>query len=866
MGKIIDFVKKRFIDNTNRSYKTSFKEDNNGYSMVMVIVVMGFVALLLSMLMYMALYNFQMRAADYQAQNTFYSAEKAMDEIKVGIETKVSTAVTKGYLDVMQNYSQYVDEERKDRFQYVFFSFLVSEHNSSDIAQSGLCYGGNQTGLYGIDMLKEFVSALVLSEGDSFADSSENCIKITSGDSNYESGKLVLYSDHITLQDVRVTYFDASNSDISIIQTDIDIAVPNIGVSDTLSMPQLVDYCMVANNGLFVSAQGVKIESSNLFAGAYKGKTTSGSSEDTGVGDGIYIGYSTTGEPCFGSLTFNNCDYIVSGGEIYIGGSQSYMNVVYDTSSATRDVTLPSVWASGIEVNASIPTGATISGFSNDSAAASSVISMGDDIGSYNLYINGLTYLSDDLNLSGNTAAVKLSGSYFGYGTGTTGLAANNSSININGVKTTLNLSGLKQLVLAGDAYIGTSDSDHFLVYSNGADAQNSVQSASLGTSTDLAVSNDIVMGESLASKANQIAYLVPPECIGWIAGGEKAIIGKNPVSQSEYNRYIENYAGGDYTSDKIVEVNIEQAIDSLGGAYLSDYFGLNSSGEYEDYYEVVIPQNTGWRYYYMNFKSEEAAGEFFKDYYQTSYEKMDAYISNYIKAFSINKNVVNLNGTVGDYRLNIAGNLLYPNTNYVEGTSARYILKSADDEDYTSELLSEYKTYGYSYDSLCRILSVNYSTMTSSQKSNDVFDNLIVDEDKMKSIVGNSTCTFYDGDTPRVYACATDSSNETIKISELADGICLVITRGDVIVDKSFEGTIIADGTVYIEKPVTIKSNEELVSSVLNLPNSDNTHSVANLFVEGEDFAVIDSSDDSGSTATVSVDNYVTYSNWTKK
>ena len=70
------------------------QKDNRGSAIVLVIVVIAFIGMLLSMMMYMALYNYQMKAADFRAQNNFYSAEMAMDEIRAGLQAKTSAAVT----------------------------------------------------------------------------------------------------------------------------------------------------------------------------------------------------------------------------------------------------------------------------------------------------------------------------------------------------------------------------------------------------------------------------------------------------------------------------------------------------------------------------------------------------------------------------------------------------------------------------------------------------------------------------------------------------------------------------------------------------------------------------------------------------
>ena len=80
--------------------------------------------------------------------------------------------------------------------------------------------------------------------------------------------------------------------------------------------------------------------------------------------------------------------------------------------------------------------------------------------------------------------------------------------------------SKLDKLLLAGHSYIGTSKA-----------VSDELQAAL--PNPEYVNNADILMGESIAVKGNQIAYLVPDECIGVIDGVTK--VGKNPLNSAEY-------------------------------------------------------------------------------------------------------------------------------------------------------------------------------------------------------------------------------------------------------------------------------------------------------------------------------------------
>ena len=159
--------------------------------------------------------------------------------------------------------------------------------------------------------------------------------------------------------------------------------------------------------------------------------------------------------------------------------------------------------------------------------------------------VSGRMYVANDLILSGKGSSVSLAGQYYGYGN--TNASTNNatvekkddegnpvldgegnpvmedvavnpasssSAIVINGKDSTVDLLGLTTLQLAGRAYVSLPQEG---------EADNGLP--------------HVLMGESISVKSNQIAYLVPPECVGTLDG--KTIIGQNPIPFTTWSEML---------------------------------------------------------------------------------------------------------------------------------------------------------------------------------------------------------------------------------------------------------------------------------------------------------------------------------------
>ena len=129
--------------------------------------------------------------------------------------------------------------------------------------------------------------------------------------------------------------------------------------------------------------------------------------------------------------------------------------------------------------------------------------------------------------------------------------------------------------MLAGNAYINRSS----MVKVNGSDKEN----------------KDVAMGESISVKGNQIAYLIPPECIG-TAGDDaaaKSVYYKNPLSYSEDAEITSK--GNDNQQYTVININV---VSSKTGKplsyYLSQYLSADEMKNTDNYIRKVYAPSNG--------------------------------------------------------------------------------------------------------------------------------------------------------------------------------------------------------------------------------------------------------------------------------
>ncbi len=100
------------------------KLNNAGSTIVTVIIVIAFISILGTTLLYLSGMNYYMKMTDQKTKESFYEAETALEEIKAAINEDVVNAAEKAYMDVMVRYATSDGNTRYALYTQRFFEYL----------------------------------------------------------------------------------------------------------------------------------------------------------------------------------------------------------------------------------------------------------------------------------------------------------------------------------------------------------------------------------------------------------------------------------------------------------------------------------------------------------------------------------------------------------------------------------------------------------------------------------------------------------------------------------------------------------------------------------------------------------------------
>lgn len=785
---------------------------NQGVSIIMVIIAMSFVGVLLSIVMLAALYNFYMKGVDRRAKDTFYSAETALEEVRAGIQRQVSLAFSASYMSILQDYGR-ADTGRDEKFAQMYTDDLFLKLGDADDSDN-----------FKEETLRNFITHLRTGE-----DTNDQGAWLEK-DANIEKS-LQRYTDGIRLKGIKVSYID-ENGYISYINTDFLIKIPDLNLGRPGDVPDILNYCLIANEKLDVDPDQIDV---SLEGSVYGGQ------------NGISIGYASKLD--FARASFQNT------------GMTKYTTIFVSTDG---NIEVGRSTASGEGTSSKLPATLTVSGSSGQGVSlwASGINLYGNSGDDPNCNIYGDVYLQDDLTIEGHNNFVKLAGNFCGYGNADK-KAGDSSSIVINGRNTVLDLRELNTLELAGNSFISIERP-----------IQANAESGVLGEPSDNAA--NIKTGNSAASKAEQLAYLVPSELVGIDREGNNSLK-KNPVPYSEYAGFKNLISGN---SDRYKEVDF-----SLGNDFLREPLS-NYGVSFERVFHRAA--SSVWVYYYLKFNSAYNANRFFQDYYSKNSQYLSSYIANYISDIKMNPAL--LEG--GNSGLYLAGNMLVK-----EGSS--YLLHPASNVsvDEVNIRNTKYAEYGQKFQALTHILNDNAYALSSAQLNRSVFDNLIK-RDLFESLIPKNRTGVYFKDTVTEGDVETEQNMALLVRLDPTDApfkldkaffrnannehLHLIVVDGDVeIGDKddsqrrseeiSFKGIIIASGTVTIHAKTTLSAYENIYNKMANcfLATSDSfavageEHAAVYFFRQGQEAIEDDDGDDENQTITAS--DLIVPENWVK-
>ena len=791
------------------------KRRNSGSSIVIVIIAMAMIGILATTLLWMSYVNYKIKVNDIRNKNSFYSAETVMEQIVAGLQKESSDAVAIAYKETLSNWDRDDDGIQSEANHYSSFATayldaLVKELRNSEKGDS----------YYNRDVLKNYVDTDIWKNVNQTA--------WDNGTDEADAAKApvmeLVNGSSLILRNVFVSYVDGDR--LSIVSTDLCLDVPQIVFTkSSSSIDDLYDYLLIGNRGISLTkGSGQVTGDGSIYAGI----------DETTAKGGIVINPAS-------SLAINNGRYVISKGEIDVVGP-----------------------GAGFIVRDARETG-------------SSVYAKSLDLQSGMISLDSKTYIANDLTLSGNGSKATLTKEYYGYGTSmATGLEGspteqeNSSAIIINGQNSTVDMSGVNTLMLAGRAYIGTNTTKKEMDQNTAAAVEDA------GKKNEKAV----LMGESITVKGGQIAYLVPTECLG-VYNGE-TLIGQNPLTQDQA---VKMQAYKDQYGKEFREVDFTRPVSRLGGESLSS-FGVADM----DHIRKVSTQYVGGgteskslTYYYLVMDADYAA-----KYYQTYYKQDNnkETIDNYFKKYATGGILL------GDYTseqnsYTILGNALVSDVLSQSGVSLLASKENATNAMTPAEAAQKSADIANVYKGLTTNLSEDGASASTFQ---NVFESVIKKEITTKQedgsekkepiqeyLVDNGTGGTMEFTTEDGLKGIITTGNYTLSSATGgASNIRLIVSLGDIVIDRNFTGLAIAKGTITIDGAThngaaSLKRNKMELYKVLNATTGVEGDTITPMafFVNGETSladGVQEASTDDAGNLNIDYTEIVRYMNWEKR
>lgn len=738
------------------------RNDNRGSSILMVILVAAGIGVMAAIALWVSLRNVQMKTTDAEIKESFYSAEGVLEQVKAGVKEKAEAAYKEAVTKDLENFAKYNNSSQTP-------AGGVSSSTVSEKARRAEDFKKNFKDTFKRSIDRGTDGEYNIKSISNLVDQSllnsptypYAVVSAMNGGFSRDEGIVKDEDDKLVLKGIKVRYV-SEDEQVSEIVTDITVAVPKPDVIASTSDLDLFDYAIIGDKGVEVIAGNVDI----------KGSVYAGFSD--ALNKQAFVAKSSTNVGLYDKT-------LIANGTVYVANNASLK------ASPNQKI-----WAGNILL---------------DGGRAE---------------LTGASYVADDLTLSGERSSAKISGTYKGYGNDKN-VAGSSSAIIINGKDSSIDMSGAKEVALAGYSYIATGNER--------------LRDNSIGEARN---NKDIKMGESIAVKGNQIAYLMPGEWIGTDSNKESKF-GHNPLSYDEYNKLLNEK---DSSGKNYVLVDTKARAYKTGKTF-EDY-GVTKSDLDANYTKIFVQPITGISsdglvYFYVNLPQDKAA-RYFNDFYaadKNRAEELKKHTDFYTDTI---KSAAEANiKTVGNYTLYDNDLVVLPGKTSTIDNTGKFI-----------------KTF--------RALCTNLTTkVKAGQRENEVFKN-IINEAVLRGYLAGVVQK--EVSVNGVKAVITSGYYE---YNGSSGDVRLIVALGDVRVSKTFTGTIIARGKVTVNSAGEIKSDDSgiiknLISEPLTAGGSDYFYKV---FRDGEAFAASGSTvsgNDLFADGSVDLSKLVSYSNWKKK
>lgn len=440
-----------------RSFKNhNFIKDNSGSTLITVIVAVGFVTILTAIILSTSLLSMQMKGIDRRAKDDFYYAEKALNDIYTKIGQAVQIQAASAYEEALVSVGRQVrDKSESGAAEIVEFKLSDDAQNyykRKFVKNIEKWINDNKDQLDGaiVDGTKMDYEVSVNAGASSVI--VKELYDITKGDSD------PLNISALRVKDVKVTALDKNKNSQAVVVSDIVISIPDMNFFGTNA--DVLEYCIIANDGLTVEDKGDVTINGNLYSGINEYSGTKDKS-------GINVKHGKT--EIIGDVICTKGDINVGSGDN--SGTKAEINIHGTTIK-------PELWFDSIK---------TVKGSDNPK-----------------ININADTFVLNDIELNADKSEVIVKGNYYGYDDGTLkktkddeGNAlidiiysslidrekahSDSSAVIINGNESALTMKDIDTFVLMGKAYIEPGD-------------------------------EEIETAEGVALKTNQQLYLVPTD------------------------------------------------------------------------------------------------------------------------------------------------------------------------------------------------------------------------------------------------------------------------------------------------------------------------------------------------------------------
>lgn len=629
----------------------------------------------------------------------------------------------------------------------------------------------------------------------------------------------------LTIENLNIDYTDEAGYR-SIIKTSIQLTAPDYKFDGDDTLDAASDYLSISDGNLKVDSGNTTNFDGNIYAG---GNQDIGNMTDTSK-DKVGVWIAPAAKAHF------NSEKLVSRGDICAetGSTAEFYGAKNPLAGTTITPADPSATPSVVASD-------TVEGdiYVKNIVLKPSAAGLGTDPATgTHLSVKANTYVENDLDIRDSATTVTLGGKYIGYSynennsvAGTDkGKADYSSAILINGYSTSLltdmnSDTGLKRLILAGRSFVSRKSST------------GAVDGLDTG-------SPDIMMGESLAVRSNQVAYLVPERYV---------TVHHNPVSSTE---------AGDGTSDYAVASSLVDVEEMKNNTTLWKHLDDTQpvTGNYSQ---------DGYVYLFLNFKNQFEANEYFKDFYLGNTQVQDTTTGddadsedddipadmtrNDLKDRSASY-ISSVDG--GGLQISpalylIAGNII---NNYNADAGAGFQSQTYFDNlgNPSETLLTEGQKIGKNYVSLQRSLTTGMadtmrldgSTAAPLVKGGMIYPDKIPNLSEASLLEDSTVVKVYSKSTTgdlTTSSCSLNANNRLLMLNKgsvTVDTACqgVIVADGDVKVNANFTGLIIATGSVITGNGVSMTSDPAMVKNVLTYAlSSGDLHDVFSSITDPE-------------------------------